>query len=281
MAIARVGISGWTYRPWRGTFYPPGLPAREELPFAAGRLDTIEVNGTFYRLQPPTAFSRWREATPDDFVFAVKGGRYITHLLKLRGAEVALANFFASGVLGLADKLGPFLWQLPPTLALDLATLDAFLDLLPRTVGAARRLAAKSTLESDRIAVDRSLPDRPLRHALEVRHESFTDPALVGLLRARNVALVVADTAGKWPHLREVTADHVYVRLHGDAELYTSGYTDEALDEWAGVVDDWRTGRLCPDGAGRDVYVYFDNDAKVRAPYDAMGLRRRLAVLAS
>lgn len=276
--VARIGISGWTYRPWRGAFYPAGLPVRDELPFAAERLDSIEINGTFYRLQRPGDFARWRTVTPPAFVFSVKGGRYITHLLKLRGVQAALANFFASGVLGLSEKLGPFLWQLPPTLPLELETVDAFLRLLPASVGDARRLATQATLDPDRVDVAVSLPDAPLRHALEVRHESFADPRLYALLRERNVALVAADTAGRWPHVREVTADHVYVRLHGDAELYTSGYTDRALDEWANLVRGWLSGRLCPDGIGRDVYVYFDNDAKVRAPFDAIGLKARLAL---
>ncbi len=265
---ARVGISGWTYAPWRGVFYPKGLPHRSELSYAAERLDSIELNGSFYSLQRPTSWRNWSAQTPDDFVFAVKGGRYITHILRLKNTRVALANFFASGLLSLGPKLGPLLWQLPPTLQLEPDVLDAFLASLPRTTGEAARLATETTLEEDRR--DTASPvDLPLRHAVEARHASFVDPAFARIARAYRVAVVVADTAGRYPVLRDVTADFVYVRLHGDEELYTSGYTDEALDRWAADAREWLD-------AGLDVYAYFDNDVKVRAPYDAMGLRERL-----
>ena len=266
---ARVGIAGWTYAPWRGVFYPKGLPHRAELAYAAERLDSIELNGSFYSLQRPTSWRRWAAETPDDFVFSVKGGRYITHILRLRNTREALANFFASGMLTLGPKLGPLLWQLPPNLPLDAETLDAFLAGLPATTRAAAALASESTLDEDRR--DATAPaDLPLRHAVEARHPSFADPEFARIARAHGVAVVVADTAGRYPVLREVTADFVYVRLHGDEELYTSGYTDEALDRWAADVRAWLDD-------GLDVYAYFDNDVKVRAPYDAMGLRERLA----
>lgn len=268
MAVARVGISGWTYPPWRGVFYPKGLPHRAELEYASSKLDSIEINGSFYALQKPSSYRSWAENTPDDFVFSVKGGRYITHILRLRNARAALASFFASGVLALGPKLGPMLWQLPPNLPLDPETLDAFLALLPTTAVEARTLAAETTLEEGRIDLI-SGGERHLRHAVEARHPSFADPEFVRIARAHGVAVVLADTAGRYPVIREVTADFVYVRLHGDEELYASGYTDEALDRWAGEL----RGHL---EAGRDVYAYFDNDLKVRAPYDAMGLRDRL-----
>jgi uncharacterized protein YecE (DUF72 family) len=278
-ATARVGISGWTYRPWRGVFYPRGLVQREELAFAAGRLDSIEINGTFYALQRPASYLRWRAETPDDFVFSVKGGRYITHILRLTDATQAVAGFFASGVLALQEKLGPILWQVPQTLRFDPETLDTFLAMLPRSVDQAKLLIAEhSQLAEDRTWTN-TTTNRPIRHALEVRHESFLVPAFAEILRRHNVAAVVADTAGRFPRIREVTADVVYVRLHGDTELYASGYTDEALDEWAEVVRGWLTGESCPDGRGREVFVYFDNDAKVRAPFDAMRLRERLSAL--
>lgn len=265
---ARVGIAGWTYAPWRGVFYPKGLPHRAELAYAAERLDSIELNGSFYSLQRPTSWRKWAAETPDDFVFAVKGGRYITHILRLKNTREALANFFASGMLTLGPKLGPLLWQLPPNLPLDEEALDAFLGSLPRTTAEAAALAGESSLEEDRR--DASSPvDRRLRHAVEARHPSFADPAFARIAREHGVAVVVADTAGRYPLLREVTTDFVYVRLHGDEELYTSGYTDEALDRWAAEARDWLD-------AGLDVYAYFDNDVKVRAPYDAMGLRERL-----
>jgi uncharacterized protein YecE (DUF72 family) len=269
MARARVGISGWTYAPWRGVFYPKGLVQRDELAYAAARLDSIEINGSFYSLQRPSSYRRWAAETADDFVFAVKGGRYITHILRLRNARTALANFFASGVLALGPKLGPLLWQLPPTMPFDEELLRHFLGLLPRTTAQAAALAADATLDEDRTFV-RSGADRPLRHAVEVRHPTFEDEAFVRLARECDIAIVVADTAGRYPVIREVTTEFMYVRLHGDEELYTSGYTDDALDRWAADMGAWLD-------AGLDVYAYFDNDVKVRAPVDAMGLRARLA----
>jgi len=265
MADVRVGISGWTYRPWRGIFYPPGLPQRQELGHAASVLNTIEVNGTFYGLQRPASFRSWFDQTPDDFVFAVKAPRYITHMRRLVDVRTPLANFLASGVLALGRKLGPLLWQLPPTLALDADLLTDFLGLLPHTTTEAARLASEHDGKVDGRAHTTTDAERPLRHVLEVRHPSFAVPELAGLLQVHDVGLVVADSAGRFPHLVEVTSDLVYVRLHGDAELYVSGYTDESLAAWATKVRRWH-------GDGLDVHVYFDNDVKVRAPFDAMAL---------
>lgn len=268
MAVARIGISGWTYAPWRGVFYPKGLPHRAELEYASARLDSIEVNGSFYALQRPSSYRNWAGSTPDGFVFSVKGGRYITHILRLKNCRGALANFFASGVLTLGPKLGPLLWQLPPNLPFDPDAVDAFLTLLPRTTAEAVTLAAETTLDEDRVEVPPG-DATPLRHAVEARHPSFTDPEFVRIAREHGAAVVLADTAGRYPVLRERTADFAYVRLHGDEELYASGYTDDALDRWAGELRG-----LLSDGL--DVFAYFDNDMKVRAPYDAMGLRERL-----
>ena len=268
--MIRVGISGWTYPPWRGVFYPQGLRQRDELRYAAERLTSIEVNGSFYALQRPSSYRTWRDQTPDDFVLSIKGGRYITHLKRLAGVETALANFFASGVLGLGPKLGPLLWQLPPQLAYDRDRLRDFFVLLPRTTTAAAALAAG---HDDKVPADHALTqaeqELPLRHALEVRHQSFAQPEAIELLRDHDVALVVADSAGKWPALDEVTADFVYVRLHGAEELYASGYDARSLDRWAQRLRDWER-------RGLDGYCYFDNDAKVRAPFDAMALLDRL-----
>lgn len=275
--IARIGISGWRYPPWRGTFYPKGLVQRRELEYASARLDSIEINGTFYGLQRPSSYLHWREETPDNFVFAVKGSKYVTHMLRLTDATESVADFFASGVLALQEKLGPILWQVPPSLPFRPETIDAFLAILPHSVGEAKLLAAEhSHLDADRTWTNRTA-DRPIRHAFEVRHESFVDSAFLEILRNRDVAVVVADTAGRWPQIRDVTSDHVYLRLHGDKELYTSGYTDAALEDWAQAVRGWLTGAACADGVGRDVYVYFDNDIKVRSPFDAIRLRDRLA----
>ncbi len=268
----RIGISGWTYAPWRKVFYPEGLRHKDELEYAASRMTSIEINGSFYSLQRPESYQTWRERTPEGFVFAVKGGRFITHMKKLADIDAPLANFFASGPLALGDKLGPVLWQLPPTLGFDAERLTDFFGKLPRTTTAAaelggrhdERVAGRSYLEVSR--------DHEIRHALEVRHDSFLAPEFLDLLRRHGIGLVVADTAGKWPLIREVTADFAYVRLHGDTELYASGYSDAALDDWATLVRGWAEG-------GRDVYAYFDNDMKVRAPFDAMGLIERLADL--
>ncbi|MGN6577026.1 MAG: DUF72 domain-containing protein [Nocardioides sp.] len=270
MGRIRVGISGWTYAGWRGDFYPRGLVQRRELEYAAERMTSIEINGSFYSLQRPSSYASWREQTPDDFVFAVKGGRFITHMKKLAGVETALANFFASGVLALEEKTGPFLWQLPPNLGFDAERLAGFFAQLPRTTKAAARLAEghDAKVPEDR-ALTTAAVDLPLRHALEVRHASFTGPETAAVLREHDIALVVADTAGRWPFLEEVTSDHMYVRLHGDRELYASGYSPAALDRWAERCLRWA-------GSGQDVFVYFDNDAKGFAPHDALALIDRV-----
>jgi uncharacterized protein YecE (DUF72 family) len=271
--VARVGISGWRYAPWRGDFYPKGLPQRRELEFASRNLDTIELNGTFYSLQKPEYFAAWRDETPDDFVFSVKGGRFITHLLRLKSVHTALANFFASGVLALGPKQGPFLWQLPEKLVFDADLLDQFLSQLPGSTGAAARLAQDHDERLDGRNLLVTDADRPLRHALEVRSHSFDTPEFFAILERHNVASVVADTAGKWPRFTQQTADFAYARLHGEQVLYESGYDDEALDRWTGTVREWLA-------SGRDSFVYFDNDIKVRAPYDAMALAERLRTVA-
>jgi uncharacterized protein YecE (DUF72 family) len=268
----RIGISGWTYAPWRKVFYPEGLRQKDELEYAASRMTSIEINGSFYSLQRPESYQSWRERTPDGFVFAVKGGRFITHMKKLADIDAPLANFFASGPLALGDKLGPVLWQLPPTLGFDAERLADFFGKLPRTTRAAGELGGR---HDERVAGRAYLDvtsDHEIRHAVEVRHDSFLAPEFLDLLRQHDIGLVVADTAGKWPLIREVTADFAYVRLHGDTELYASGYSDAALDEWATLMRGWAE-------AGRDVYAYFDNDMKVRAPFDAIGLIERLADL--
>jgi uncharacterized protein YecE (DUF72 family) len=266
----RVGTSGWRYAGWRGDYYPTGLRQRDELAYLASRLTSIEINGSFYSLQRPTSYQQWRDAVPEAFVFAVKGGRFITHLKRLRDVETPLANFFASGVLSLGTTLGPVLWQLPERVAFDAEVVAAFLELLPRTTLAAAELASR---HDDKVPDDRAVVaaqvDQPLRHALEFRHPSFLAPDATALLRDQGIATVVADTAGRWPQSSHVTSDLVYVRLHGDRELYTSGYDDAALDAWADRCRQW-----CADG--NDVVVYFDNDAKGHAPYDAERLLDRL-----
>ncbi|MDB5805897.1 MAG: hypothetical protein JWN73_3219 [Betaproteobacteria bacterium] len=285
-----IGISGWRYAPWRGKFYPKDLTQARELEYASRAFPTIEINGSFYSLQSPASYQAWYEQTPPGFVFALKGPRFITHIKRLRDIDKPLANFFASGVFNLREKLGPILWQLPPTFQYDAAVLEAFFKLLPRDTEAALKLARGRDSRMHgraRLAIDAR---RRLRHALEIRHESFLDPGFIRLLRKHNIALVVADTAGKWPYREDITADFTYLRLHGDKELYVSGYSDRALSRWAARIHAWAHGSQ-PDDAhlidetpprprrSRDVYCYFDNDSKVYAPADAKSLREKVARL--
>lgn len=267
---ARIGISGWRYVGWRGDFYPAGLVQRRELEYAAERLTSIEINGSFYSLQHATSYRRWRDETPEGFVFAVKGPRFITHMRRLRHVETPLANFYASGVLALGPRLGPTLWQLPQTLRFDPAILEAFFAGLPRTTAEAAALAEG---HDDKVPSERAHTtteaDVPLRHAIEFRSDTFAAAEAYDLMREHGVACVLADTAGRWPQVEQRTSDFMYVRLHGDAELYASGYAPQALDAWAAKCREWMAD-------GLDVYVYFDNDAKGYAPHDAMALIDRL-----
>jgi uncharacterized protein YecE (DUF72 family) len=284
----RVGISGWTYAPWRGAFYPQALRQKDELPFASRQVSSIEINGTFYRQQAPKSFTAWAAAVPEDFVFSIKGPRFITHIRRLRDFEGPLANFMASGLLNLGAKLGPILWQFPPNFTLDLDRFDHFLGILPKDTAAASVLAARHDgwlKEAAATAIDEN---RALRHAVEIRHESFRDPRFIELLRRHEVALVCADTV-EWPSLMDVTADFMYLRLHGSEALYANGYDDAALDDWARRAKAWSEGREPVDAervgpkaataTPRDVFVYFDNDLKLRAPVDARALLARLGLL--
>jgi uncharacterized protein YecE (DUF72 family) len=265
----RIGISGWVYAPWRGVFYPPGLPKTAELGYASRKFSTVEINGSFYSLQRPQTYAAWQRATPPGFVFAIKGSRFITHMKRLRDVQTPLANFFASGLLCLGEKLGPILWQLPPAQTLDLDRLRAFFELLPRDLRDVERLARRhDTRLRGRAAVEAIIENRPLRHALEVRHDSFRDARYFSLLREHGIASCVADSAGSYPMFEETTADFGYFRLHGHKQLYVGGYGRRALEDWAARIRrlEWR-----------DVYVYFDNDVKVRAPFDAENLARVLS----
>jgi uncharacterized protein YecE (DUF72 family) len=284
-----IGISGWRYKGWRGVFYPEKLPHRQELEFASRRFNTIELNGSFYSLQRPGSFVQWHEQTPEDFVFSIKGSRYITHMLRLHNIEGALANFFAQGFLAFGAKLGPILWQLPPNFNFDPERLEAFFALLPKT----RKQAGALARNHDERLTGRSWfdvsQDAPLRQAIEIRHDSFVDEKFIRLLRHYDIGLVVADTV-EWPLLMDVTSNFVYIRLHGSEQLYASGYEAEALDVWADRVVAWAQGaevengtkasaRNAPSRKRRDVFVYFDNDAKVRAPFDAEQLSARVSRL--
>ncbi|HKY19744.1 MAG TPA: DUF72 domain-containing protein [Vicinamibacterales bacterium] len=290
MAVIRIGISGWRYKPWRGTFYPKNLPQHAELAYAAGLLTVIEINGSFYSLQRPASYARWYAATPKGFVFTVKGPRYITHMLRLRNVKTPLANFFASGLFNLREKLGPILWQFPPTFRYDHDRLAKFFDLLPHDTKTALTLARGRDARMQgktRLAID---ANRTVRHAIEIRHESFLDPRFVDLLRKHSIALVIAETARRWPMTHDITADFVYMRLHGDKKLYQSGYSDKSLDRWARRIAAWHRGseprdarkisrKKPPTRGPRDVYCFFDNtDVKLRAPFDAQTLARKLGV---
>jgi uncharacterized protein YecE (DUF72 family) len=284
-----IGISGWRYPPWRGTFYPDGLAQHRELEFASRAVPSIELNGSFYSLQRPESYAEWHDETPPGFVFSVKGNRFLTHILRLKNIDGPLANVLASGVFNLGAKLGPFLWQFPPNFQFDPEKMEHFLRLLPHDTDAGLALARTHEARMNgRTALDAG-KKRKLRHAIEIRHESFMDDAFIALLRKYKVAVVVADTAGKWPYIEDVTADFMYLRLHGEKELYASGYTEEALDRWAARIRAWSAGgqpgdahlvsaKAPPKRASRDVFCYFDNDIKVRAPFDARRLIEKLGL---
>jgi uncharacterized protein YecE (DUF72 family) len=285
----RIGVSGWRYAPWRGNFYPEKLAQARELEYAARIFSSIELNGSFYSLQRPSSYARWAQQTPPGFVFAIKGSRYITHMLRLRNVETALANFLASGLFELGNRLGPFLWQFPPNMQFDPELFEAFFKLLPRTATAAAAIALE---RDERLKGRESLEpraNRRLRHAIEVRHESFVDPAFIRLLRKYRIAWVVADTPKPWPLFEDVTADFIYMRLHGSTELYNSRYTSEELDRWAECIAAWARGgqpagaRLIskerpPKRETRDVYCYFDNTDKLHAPNNARELVQKLGL---
>jgi uncharacterized protein YecE (DUF72 family) len=287
----RIGISGWRYPPWRGIFYPKGLPQHAELEYAARSFPTIEINGSFYSLQAPRSWQAWYEATPEDFVFTVKGPRYITHILRLKQVEKPLANFLASGLFKLREKLGPILWQFPPNFAFDPERFASFLALLPRDLKDAAAMARKrDAFMRGRVSLSIGA-NHPIRYGVEVRHDSFKDPRFVRLLREHNIALVIAETARRWPMMQDITADFLYMRLHGDEKIYSSGYSDKALERWAERILAWSRGgepkdaikadpAVKPSRRSRPVYCYFDNtDEKLRAPADAKSLMKKISAM--
>ncbi len=260
----RVGIGGWSYEPWRGIFYPADLPKTREMEFAISQMTAIEVNATYYGSQKPATFARWGKAAPDGFLFALKASRYCTGRKVLAEAGESVAKFLGQGLVELGDRLGPILWQFLPTKRFDADDFAAFLALLPD--------------KQDGV---------PLRHAIEVRHDSFQDPAFVTLARKAGVAIVFADHAD-YPGIADPTADFIYARLENAREEEPTGYDAQELDRWAAVARDWAVGKA-PDGlpyAGkppakatkRDVFVFMINGAKVRAPAAAVALRARLSL---
>ena len=269
----RVGIAGWTFPPWRGNFFPKGLKQKDELRHASRAFTILEANGTFYSMQKPPTFAAWDEETPADFVFSMKGPRFITHMKRLKDCEAPLANFLASGVLRLGPKLGPILWQLPPNMTFEAERIEAFLALLPHDRSSGGGGEARGPHERPRLA--RSRPARVVRHALEARHESFADPACLDLCRKHGVALAVTDGIPDYPHFREATADFLYVRLHLNAEAPEVGY-DEAIAAWAERLAGWSA-------EGHDVFAVFDaagdESVKVNTPIKAAALMDRLKAL--
>ena len=241
----RIGIGGWVYPPWRGTFYPVGTRQVDELAYASRQVTAIEINGTFYRTQTPASYRKWHDETPDDFMFSLKGPRFLTHRGELASAAPYMQRFFDSGLSELGPKLGPIVWQFMPTTEFDAGDFAAFLDLLPAQLG-----------------------NRPLRHVVEVRHPSFRDPAFFDLLRERGIAVAWVDDA-KYPAFDEPTADFAYLRLRRCSDKEEAGYPPAVLDEWAERLKAWAA-------EGRDCFLYFINGAKVRAPAAAQALLARL-----
>lgn len=285
----RIGISGWVYPPWRKTFYPVDLPQKKELAFASRQINSIEINGSFYSYQKPETYKRWYQEVPKDFVFSVKGPQYITHILRLREPRNALANFFASGVLYLQEKLGAFLWQLPPNFLFDSERIEDFFKLLPENFEDACKIAQDSERFDPQYPPEVLRSNQKIHHALEVRHHSFENPDFIALLRKYNIALVFADTAGIWPYMEDITSDFLYLRLHGDEEIYKSGYDAATLHWWADRIELWARGQEPQDALSvseetptkkkeRDIFVYFDNDVKIKAPRDARTLTDLLSL---
>ena len=282
MASIRVGTAGWVYEPWRGTFYPQGLKQKEELSFAGRALTAIELNGTFYSNQKPESFQAWASQVPDDFVFPVKGHQRVTHILRLKNAKTAVANFLASGVLSLGARLGPLVWQLPPNMKFDAERLETFLAMLPRDPDAAARLASEHDDALKSAPFTSTTGISAIRHAIEARHESFADPAFIALLRQYGVAMVIADTAD-WPH-QDLSADFVYARLQGPPTA--PSYSAADLDDWAARFRHFAAGgqpeaAAClappgPAGAPRDVFAFFVSNDKEHAPHNAMAIIDRI-----
>jgi uncharacterized protein YecE (DUF72 family) len=254
----RIGIGGWTYEPWRETFYPADLPKKSELHYASRAVTAIEINGTFYRLQTPSVFAKWRDDTPDDFVFTVKAPRYIVSRKNLADNGESIQKFLTSGLDQLSQKLGAIMWQLAPTKKFDEAEIEAFFDLMPATLG-----------------------KHQLRHAIEVRHTSFVCEAFVELARKHEVAIVYTHS-GEYPGVANITANFVYARLRQSVANEPTGYPKSQLNEWKERAELWSQGHdpadlpriqsaACAETA-RDVFIFFINGAKERAPAAAQHL---------
>lgn len=286
MAKIYIGMSGWNYPNWRGGFYPKGLVQKKELHYASRQLNSIEINGTFYSLQKPESFQRWHDETPEDFVFSVKAPQFITHIKRLKNVEEAVANFFASGLLCLGEKMGPILWQFPPNVMLKDDRFDTFLKLLPYNSKEAARIAKKHSSKVEGRSFTKALSDYPVRHALEFRNDSFMNEGFIELLREHGVAVVFAHSGEKSPYMEDLTADFIYARMHGQEAKYKNGYTKDTL-AWLGKrLKLWTKGsqpsdaqcvhEAKPKKIERDAYVYFDTESKDFAPQDALNLSKHL-----
>lgn len=281
MGKIRLGIAGWVFDEWRGEFYPAGLKQKEELAYASRHLGAIEINSTFYSHQKAQSFVNWAAETPEDFVFSVKGHQLITHIKRLKDAELPLANFFASGVLALGQRLGPFCWQLPPNLKYDPARMETFLKLLPKNLDALLALAGRNEGLKNPPYVDATGISQ-VRHAIEVRHESFATPEFIDMMRAHNVALVTSDTA-EWP-TTDATADFVYCRLQGAPGK--EEYSPAERDIRAGWLAAWAKGEapeaptLTRPMARKpgDVFAFFVSTDKKHAPANAMATMAKLGI---
>jgi uncharacterized protein YecE (DUF72 family) len=261
----RVGMSGWVYPSWRGSFYPKGTTQKKELEYASRKVTSIEINGTFYSLQKPESFQSWSDQTPEDFCFAVKAPQFITHVLRLKDCEEPLATFLASGLFKLGAKLGPILWQLPPNVTLKDDRFEKFFALLPHDSEAAAEISKDHSSRIDGRACTDPGGKYPIRHAFEFRHPSFQDLDFLGLMREYGLAAVMADASSKSQTYDEPTADFVYMRMHGEGPKYAKGYPPEELKIAAKKAKAWAA-------EGKDVYVYFSTDEKDYSPFDAMNL---------
>ncbi len=289
MAKIFVGMSGWTFEGWRNDFYPKGLSQKKELEYASRQVNSIEVNGTFYALQKPPTFQRWYEETPKEFVFSIKAPQYITHIRRLKEVEEPVANFFASGLFCLKEKMGPILWQFPPSLTLKDDRFEKFLKMLPYDSKAAVKVAKKHSSKMDGRNYCEVHGDFPIRHAFEFRHPSFANPEFIDLLREYGVALVFGHSGGiSSPYMEDLTADFIYARMHGQDEEYKeNGYGEKFVKSWAERVKCWTEGKqpknaMCisdttPKSVKRDAFVYFDTEAKSTAPFDAVRLLKLLS----
>lgn len=286
MAQIYIGMSGWQFPGWRGGFYPKGLVQRRELEFASRQVNSIEINGTFYSFQKPESFRKWYDETPDGFRFAVKAPQYITHIRRLKDVADPTANFFASGLFCLKEKLGPLLWQFPPNMVLKDDRFEKFLKILPFDSKSAMRLAKKHTAKLDGRSYTKAHGDFPIRHAFEFRHSSFKNSDFMAILKAHGVAVVFAHSGLKSPYMEDLTADFIYARMHGQEPKYKKGYTKETIQWLADRVNLWTTGKQpkdaeCvlsekPKSIKRDAFIYFDTEAKIYAPVDAQHLKAQL-----